>query len=305
MNKPQTADAYAADLTLDCERLLVTLMRGLGPWADSVVLVGGLTPRYLVKRNPPEVPEHAGTQDVDVVVETALLATVDAYRSLEDNLKKLGFERGLNERQQRINWRWEVRTGRTLLRLEFLADMPGQKRVEALPTEGNISALNVPHSSIVFDHFETATITAETLGGNGIVTQRFKHADLVAFTTLKAFAFHQRWERKDAHDLVFCLEHARPLQVAADAFMRALAGRHAAAIEEALQLLARHFADDLGVEGYLKDGPVGAARFELGDGPDDEEIRLLRQREASHIVSELLKAIATRRAGGSGSDSSN
>ncbi len=295
MTKPQTADAYAAELTLDCERMLVTLMRGLGPWADSVVLVGGLTPRYLVKRRPPAVPAHAGTQDVDVVVETEVLAEVDAYRTLEDNLKKLGFERGLNEQQQRVNWRWEVRTGRTLLRLEFLADMPGQKRVEVLPTEGNISALNVPHSSIVFDHFETATITADTLGGNGVVTQSFKHADLVAFTTLKAFAFHHRWERKDAHDLVFCLEHAQPLQVAVEAFIRALRGRHAAAIDEALTLLARHFADGDGIKGHLKDGPVAVARFEQDESSEDEEPRFLRQREASHVVSQLLNAITTAR----------
>jgi hypothetical protein len=30
---------------------------------------------------------------------------------------------------------------------------------------------------------------------------------LVSFTSLKAFAF-QRFERKDAHDLIYCIEHA-------------------------------------------------------------------------------------------------
>ena len=146
--KPQTLDGYHADFTGDCERMLVTLLRGLGPWKDSIVLVGGLTPRYLVKARPPEVPEHAGTQDVDVVVALQVLADVEAYHTLEDNLKKLGFERGTNAQARPINWRWEVRAGNALLRLEFLADMPDMKRVEPLPTTRNLSALNVPHSSI-------------------------------------------------------------------------------------------------------------------------------------------------------------
>ena len=63
----------------DCERVLVTLLRGLGPWKDSVFLVGGLTPRYLVPARPPAVPAHAGTLDVDVVI--ALQILTDTSRS--------------------------------------------------------------------------------------------------------------------------------------------------------------------------------------------------------------------------------
>ena len=43
MPKPKTFDGYDEDHTLDCERVLVTLLRGLGPWKDSVYLIGGLT----------------------------------------------------------------------------------------------------------------------------------------------------------------------------------------------------------------------------------------------------------------------
>lgn len=61
MAKPATLDGYSDQYTLDCERVLVTLLRGLGPWKDSVYLVGGLTPRYLVAARPPVVPVCAGT----------------------------------------------------------------------------------------------------------------------------------------------------------------------------------------------------------------------------------------------------
>lgn len=289
--KPRTVDGYGAAFTGECERMLVTLLRGLGPWKDSVVLVGGLAPRYLVKANPPSVPEHAGTQDVDVVVDLQVLTDVEAYHTLEDNLKKLGFERGTNDRAQKINWRWEIRAGTALLRLEFLADMPNMKRVEPLPTEGNLSALNIPHASIVFEHYREIEITAEALGGNGVITEKVKFADLVAFTTLKAFAFAQRWERKDAHDLVYCLEYCEPKGEAAPGFKRALEGKHAAAVREALALLRKHFLDDANAQGYLKDGPVAVAKFELGELEQDSQARMLRQREASFVVESLLRQL--------------
>jgi hypothetical protein len=74
MAKPATLDGYSDQYTLDCERVLVTLLRGLGPWKDSVYLVGGLTPRYLVPARPPAVPAHAGTMDVDIVIDLQILA---------------------------------------------------------------------------------------------------------------------------------------------------------------------------------------------------------------------------------------
>ena len=45
MDEPRTRRGYTLRRTVACERALVTLLRGLGPWKDSVYLVGGLVPR--------------------------------------------------------------------------------------------------------------------------------------------------------------------------------------------------------------------------------------------------------------------
>jgi hypothetical protein len=61
------------------------------------------------------------------------------------------------------------------------------------------------------------------IGNNGIASENLKHANLVSFTclNLKAFAFDVRNERKDAHDIIYCIEHAPPgLGAAANAFRR-------------------------------------------------------------------------------------
>jgi hypothetical protein len=297
MAKPGTRDGYSEEQTLDCERVLVTLLRGLGPWKNSIFLVGGLTPRYIVRTRSPAAPPHAGTQDVDVVVDLQILTDTEAYHTLEENLKKLGFSRAENERGQKLSWRWETRTEHGVkILLEILADAPDVAggKVRPLPTDGTISALNIPHSLIVFDMYDEVEITVELLGGDGVVTEVVKHANLVSFTCLKVFAFNDRLERKDAHDLLYCIEYApNGLEAVAETFRAARGGKHAAVIERALEGLRRHFATDPAAAGYLKDGPVAVAKFELGvsDEPGLAERRALRQREASDLVERLLARI--------------
>jgi hypothetical protein len=68
MAKPTSANGYDKQVTENCERVLVTLLRGLGPWKDSVYLVGGLAPRYLVPKPTAGKVPHAGTGDVDSAI---------------------------------------------------------------------------------------------------------------------------------------------------------------------------------------------------------------------------------------------
>lgn len=300
MSKPATREGYSNEHTLDCERVLVTLLRGLGPWKKSVFLVGGLVPRYIVGATPPDVPPHAGTQDVDIVIDVQILADTGAYHTLEENLKKLRFERAENEKGQKLSWRWQTRTERhVLVLLELLTDAPeiAGGKVQPLPTEGKISALNIPHSSIVFDMYSEREIQAELLGGDGVATETIKHANVVSLTCLKIFAFHDRFERKDAHDLLYCVEHAPDgVDAVAALFAAALRSKHGAVVQSALETLKRHFITETVIEGYRKDGPVAVAKFELGDAdePEIREARVLRQREAASVIESLLGRIKAR-----------
>ena len=64
-------------------------------------------------------------------------------------------------------------------------------------------------------------------------------------------------------------------------------------IRNSLAILRNRFARDHDVEGYRKDGPVAVARFELGedDDADQRDARLLRQRQVSNVIEELLAQI--------------
>ena len=300
MTKPKTFDAYNGAVTEAAERVLVTLLRGFGPWKDTVFLVGGLTPRYLVAARPPEVPQHAGTGDVDVVVDVAILTDTEAYSTLEENLHAMGFDRATNENGVKVSWRWEARleTGATMV-LEFLAEHPelGGGKVKVLPTEGNVSALNIPHASMVFDLHDTTELTAELLNGGGLATEVVRYANIVSFTCLKAFAFDHRNARKDAHDLVYCLEHyPGGLDSAILAFKDALEGPHAEAVQEALAKLKTRFVHEDPDQSYRRDGAVAVARFEDNDADvdDNEEIRdlrILRQRQVADLMGQFFAAL--------------
>jgi|TARA_R110002126_G_scaffold86592_3_gene209101 hypothetical protein len=291
MKKPTAIQGYNQTVTEACERVLVTLYRHLGPWREAIFLVGGLTPRYLIRERPPAVPAHAGTGDVDVVVDMKLLADTEAYRTLEENIRAIGFTRSENSKGQKLSWRWQQElVDGTVLILEFLADAGDEQGgvLRELPSEGAVSAIHIPHSAMVLDHHDTVEITAELLDGGGVTTETIRHADIVSFTCLKAFAFDHRAEPKDAHDLCYCLEHFNGgAAVVRSAFEEALAGNHAETIKAAIGILVRRFCDGDGFEGYQKDGPAAAARFEGADAGDADR-RILRQRDLSAVVQDAI-----------------
>lgn len=97
------------------------------------------------------------------------------YHSLQRNPKRIGFVRAENAQGVKLSWRWRTRAGHgTLMVLEPLADAPQMAggRVQPLPAGGAISALNITHSSIVFELHQVTPTHVELLGVNGMATKR-------------------------------------------------------------------------------------------------------------------------------------
>jgi hypothetical protein len=86
--------------------LLVTLLSAFGTLKHTLRLVGGLVPRYLTPANPPEVPVHFGTSDVDIVLNLQLIAEGEGYASLSEQLKEKGFVRYEGSNGWSVAWRW-------------------------------------------------------------------------------------------------------------------------------------------------------------------------------------------------------
>jgi hypothetical protein len=286
--KPKHIGGYTSQHVVYCEQTLVTLLHRMGPWKRSVFLVGGLVPRYLFPGD-----DHAGTTDVDLVVSLELMAETEAYRTLEKNLKEMGFERSVEDGRP-VHWRWRNPITETVTVLvELLCDDRSAKpgSTVSLPGERRLSALNIEGASLAMEDYVEHELRADLFGDGGVAIETVRIASLAAFLVLKAKAYADRGEEKDAYDLVHCLTLAGPDAAAAQ--FRALRERSAQPelFAEAEKALRDDFASDQETEGHLKNGPVAYARFLTDPGAPDRNVR--NQRDASAVVEAFLNDLGS------------
>lgn len=299
--KHKTAAEYNTDHTKACEIALVALLRAFGSLKHDLRLVGGLVPRYLTPSRPPEVPAHAGTTDVDVVLNITVLATRGTYDKLRRQLKDGGFVRYQADPTGPVSsWQWEYNASGTPIVVEFLqhTDDPGQSSFLVEIDGEDVSACQILYAGIAHDWFAEKEIIVELPDNVGIVKETIRYADAVAFIVLKALAFSARHERKDASDLIHVMRYWGSVESLARAFSERLGNAsHTVAIERALAALAENFCDEPAVPGYRKDGPSAVANFH-GLQEADEETRFREQRDVSGMVTYFLQQIAQFRADG-------
>ena len=193
---------------------------------------------------------------MDIVIDLRILADTEAYHTLEDNFRNLGSTSD-EEREGRSSG-GAGRPGRSMAPWMVLSYwLPRRGRGGGFShsvTHGTISALNVPHCSIVFDLYQVTEIQAELLGDAGVHRSRQarQHRELHC---LKAFAFHQRFERKDAHDLIYRIDMRRKVWMQSPWHSGRRAPASTAPWWRVVSILRRRFAVEDSVEGFRKDGP--------------------------------------------------
>ncbi|MDP2181433.1 MAG: nucleotidyl transferase AbiEii/AbiGii toxin family protein [Actinomycetota bacterium] len=201
-------EQYNSEATKRCERVLGTLMRGIGqPWREKVCLVGGLVPLYLVRGDGYAQPVHVGSTDVDVALRLAVEAEdLGAYTTLETNLKNNGFSR-----VDGSSWRWSATVDGDVVVLELLGDRedvePGtvfRPKVTPPAGAGGVGLLCVRGLELAFRDSITITRDLQLLDG-AYSEVDFQVANLAPFVALKADAYLDRRKPKDAYDLVYVL----------------------------------------------------------------------------------------------------
>lgn len=288
--KPRTAEGYSPDVTLACERTLLTLLSAFGNLKDTLRLIGGLVPRYLTPEAPPEIPMHAGTSDVDIVLNLEVLATSDEYVSLADQLKARGFVRWVEDGKP-TSWRWRRQVDKHIeVVVELLRDAGDQLPGRAVSVCGeSVSALTIKHAKIVHDWYQEKRVGAPLLDEQGMSVDVVRFADVPAFLILKAIALDQRQENKDAADLIHVVQYSGTLKYVASLFVdRIRTGLHPEALKDGLEALARRFGDDEFGEGFEKVGPVKYARFHSSENEDE---LVGAQRYAASLIQGLLGEI--------------
>jgi len=194
---------YDEFTTARCERVLVTLLGDIGPWSQRVYLAGGLAPRYIVGNLPEGARPHVGTTDVDLVIGLAVEGeSSEAYRTLENNLKKAGFK-------AESSFRWSKNVEGMTAIVEFLCETdqvePGKIFKPKEGTGSGLGAFNVRGARLVTRDYVEREIEADRLDDGGRSKVIVRVANILSYTVLKILAFQDRHENKDSYDLIYCL----------------------------------------------------------------------------------------------------
>lgn len=253
---------------------------------DDLCIVGGLVPALLVDRRDEAHDEvsarHPGTVDLDVGLGLGLLDG-HRYSEVSERLRREGFEPDTNENGNATLQRWRFGTlGATV---DFLLPaIPGGARGGRVhPLESDFGALVAPGLELAFEERILIPCEGHTLRGER-TTRVIPVCGPAAFVVLKALAFADRAEPKDAFDLVYVIRHWPG--GAADIAVRLVrhCRRHALVVRHALRMLARDFeAPDML-------GPARVVEFEQAHGRPPHELAA----DAHGDVDDLLAACQRR-----------
>ena len=259
ISKPSTRDGYGIEQLGFVHRTCLYIATKLGDLLDEIVVVGGLVPYLLVDQEnlPSGLEPHVGTMDLDMGLALAIL-NCERYRELGRRLRDAGFEPEVNEQGNRRLQTWTAGTPHPVT-VDFLIP-PVEERDkggELRHFESDLAAIVTPGLELAFKDRRWIELSG-CLPSGAWATRKIPVCGPGAFTVLKALAFGNRTENKDAYDLFYVWSGIGVPDVA-EGLVPLQPNSY---IEDALSVIERDFCHHDGL------GPVATARF-IAQTPDE------------------------------------
>jgi hypothetical protein len=232
----------------------------LGDLLDDLVVVGGLVPSLLIPDEslPAGEDVHIGTMDLDLGLSLAILNR-ERYEDLTQRLHRSGFEPDENEEGNTTFQRWKVRTSSGLkVTVDFLIppSLDTDKGGDLRHIEKDFAAVITPGLRLAFQDKKKVSLKGVTLKGEKAEREIWVCGP-GAFIVLKALAFHQRGENKDAYDLYFVIRnYGSGIEEVCECLSPLL---KEAETKSALEILSRDFVDPDSI------GPSRVAQFQYNE----------------------------------------
>ena len=260
-NKPTTAEGYAGAYTDLVRETCLYVATKLGDLMDYLVVVGGLVPTLLIERDPSsaEAP-HAGTRDLDIGLGLAMLDG-DRYQTLTERLRRAQFVPDFNDQNNPTRQRWRT-GGRHKVPVDFLIQpsLPDDEGGRLRNIEPDFAAIITPGLHLAFQDREAVSISGRTIAGEQ-ATRSIWVCGPGAYVVLKALAFRDRGENKDAYDLYYVVRNYGSSPADVTSRLKPLLEDFQA--KKALRILTEDFLDRDSL------GPHRVATFIKG-APDDD-----------------------------------
>jgi hypothetical protein len=259
--KPTTAAGYTPEQLELTRATCLYVATKLGDIMDQLVIVGGLAPSLLVDQEdlPDGAETHVGTRDLDVGLTLALLDE-ERYTTLTERLRAAGFSPDVNEEGNPTRQRWRIE-GIDKVTVDFLIQPTGpeDRGGKLKDIEPDFAAVIAPGLHLAFEDRVQVTLSGKTILGEE-ATRKVWVCGPGAYVILKALAFDDRGENKDAYDLFYVIRNfGAGVEEVADA-IRPLLGDGSSI--QGIEILRRDFLDHYAL------GPRRVAEF-LTSGPDD------------------------------------
>jgi hypothetical protein len=284
--KPRHRSGYGREETEQVEMVCLTVIGALGAYVDDLCVVGGLVPVLLIDRrlglDETEEDRHPGTNDFDVGLSIALLDE-ERYAEVSKRLRAEGFGPDENEAGNEVRQRWRLRD--LEVTVDFLmAPPPGHAAdVRLHDLEPDLAALVTQGLDLAFEEKIDVELDGITIKGEKL-RRTIPVCGPAAFLILKALAFADRMEHKDAFDLVYLL---RRFPASPDAIVEQLA-LHASRDEKVVKAALAALANDF--EEIDSIGPQRAGEF----GAESSEEMDALAADAHGYVDDLLRACRDR-----------
>ena len=256
-----TREDYPKLAVKAAESVLLELVHILGEYLDSIVVIGGMVPRYLIKE--PEEP-HIGTTDVDLALDHRRF-NEPGYETLH---KLLASHHYLVDRDQPFIYRRAiVMDGKNVtVQVDLLSgEYGGTGKERRTQTVQDVRPRKARGADLAFDNPVHVKITGKLPGG-AKDTVTIPIAGIVPFIVMKAMAMRDRLKRKDPYDIYYCLRYFPGGPEKIVEHVKLLKGNKL--VQEALAILKEKFDSPEHV------GPLHIAEFlELSDQDEVDRIK--------------------------------
>ena len=270
-----TRSDYPKDEVEACLSVLVEFMTLLGEFKDSIVLVGGWVPYFLIEEGK---QEHTGSLDIDAALDFKNISS-ETYSTILELLK----ERGYEETEQPYVFNRTVETesvGQVTVKINLLAgEYGGTSKSHRTQKVQDVRARKARGCDLAFDQNFSVTLSSRMPdGAKNEVTIRI--AEIVPFLVMKGMALWDRYKEKDAYDIYFAiLYYPGGVQKLVSVFQPFKSNK---LVREGLSKIRTRFKD---VE---SPGPVWVTNFEE---IDDEEEKERVKRDVFERVNVFLDAL--------------
>jgi hypothetical protein len=272
---PPYKTGYNPELLDLVRSVLLYVCTKIGDFAEDFVVAGGLVPALITPQDPPPegAEKHVGTRDLDLGFSLAIFENT-RYQAIAGRLRGAGFAPDLSEAGNPTFQRWRLgeTTGATI---DFLIPQTSTDEFggQIKHLEGDFGAVITPGLDLAFQDRISITLSGRT-PFDEMAQRDVWVCGPGAYIILKALAFNNRGENKDAYDLYYVIRNYGAGAVDVARHLKPLLKTRTG--KEALEILGRDFSNASGV------GPTRVARFLYGE-PDEET-----QADVAGFINQLL-----------------